>query len=297
MARFFRSLLKNAEALSLATASNPQADLPKTAPISGVFIRLAAAYAAVQTTTVSKVEVLGNNDAAAVSLTGQQLRIINKFLTGSDARYTNGTAANVIELPIYFGRFPGDPNMALPAQVYTSLQLQLTVSHTAAPTSFSWDVIVEQLQVAGPGGLIGMIRRSEIGSKAGAAGDQAIKLPQVHPLRAVYVITDDPENVNGGQVVVTKNNDSKREFVSKWEDMKGDDMARGRFYDETTPADPQTAASEAAMIDFDPTKDLSGVLVTATKAGVDEIELRYTGAAAGTAGNVKLVGEEVILFQ
>lgn len=290
---FRKAIVKKAESLGIAVKGAAVADLPKTRPLAGLWLRFVAAYAAVQTLTINRVEVVGNGISSPVNLSGQQLRMIAKHLTGTVPRYTNGAAAVVYEIPVHFGRYPRDPQMGLPTSGFSSLQVQVQYEHSAAPTSFSWDVIVDEFLNGAP---MGIIRRVEAASKPGAAGAQEIDLPRGRPLRACYVYTDDPDNLGTEEVTISQNNDSVRWFVNTWANMLGEDIASGRFYDETTPTDPQNAGSQLVQIDFDPQKDLSGSLRTTKSDGVDDIKLRYTGAAAGTAGNVRVITEEVILY-
>lgn len=284
--------VENRRSLALQSASQtPTIDLPKSNYLGALRGRLRATHATAITITLNRIRVQGNGSVLLWDTEGGQARAIAKFETGRAPR-DNGAGGATHELDFFlpFGRGRRDEDVILPAKAFRTLQLQLDVSTDATPTAFTVDVEAEEWVSSDAIASKRVKRISLIGQEAMGANEVfRQKLNTANLLRAVYVHSDDVDNISGQPLRLLVNGGSEVPFT-----MRGDALAEWnretyRFGDDTLPA--PAANEELLKIDFDVLEDLAHVI---DASALDSLVLEITAAGSGTAGDVAVIVEEIL---
>jgi len=133
MARFRREFILK-EAAQSSDSTTLRTELPEAGHLSALLLRIAATNGATSNKdaeiwrTITRVEVRVNGSDVIFSLTGQEFmryawhlkrRFPDSFITEA------ADAVQFVELPIYFGRFIGDPRFSLNLANFTSVDVTI----------------------------------------------------------------------------------------------------------------------------------------------------------------------------
>lgn len=282
MANFNAATVLNAYSLGTGTTPKQTVDLPNAYPISRIWVRHRATHASSITITQDRVEVLVDGSPVIAGLSGDDLRKLSKWETGRSP--VNSSAAADVEsaVCIQFGRFPGDPQYALPAPVFQSVQLRYEATLDATPVISTLDVIVEEIVGASTKGMI-MRKRSLTSTYSPSASQQVdTKLPLGNVLSNVYVVYADVDNVDGDHVQLGINNFTRRIWYAPRTAIEGLNKLEYGFHDDAIPA---------LSVALDLGKGASPGLDT---RGLADVKLRTKAASSGVSGTVRVISEELI---
>lgn len=192
-----------------ATSGTKTIDLPKSALLSQLLIRLTATNNGTSNRNnhihdkISKIEVIVDGSTVVKSLSGlqaQALAFFNSKRLPATRIHEGASQAQWEEFPLYFGRFPGDLEYGLDTKKVINPQLKITWNTTGAGASatdlFSTstypvlDVLVEQLLE--PEAAVfdkGYIKAHEITTWAPTANaeEKRVELPVGNKYKAAYV--------------------------------------------------------------------------------------------------------------
>lgn len=265
------------------------------------------------TLTLDRVRVIASGSFVVLDLEGGQLRGINKYQHGSA---TNGASVSTTDLvwlfTINFGRFYRDEQVILPAKIFKQLQLQLTytpgagTSVTSVALTLTADEFVSNDDVKDK-----LIRKVGVVKSTTAAANliERTRLNLGNFLRAIYVHTDDPDNVGGNSPVfggtvastepihVLVNNGAERPVSEPFDLLKVKNEETYRFHDNDTPdtelsnAAAFTGSEEMVVIDFDVVDDLSHILDTSR---MNDLTVEFKAAGSGTSGDTHIISDEIL---
>lgn len=313
--QWLTTTVENNKGLS-TTATTQQTvnvDLPRGNFLSRVVGKLHIIGVGTPTLTLDRVKVVASGSFTVIDLEGGQLRGINKFSQGS---VTNGAAVSTTDLvwlfSVNFGRYFRDEEVILPAKIFKQLQLQLTytpgagTSVTSVALSLTADEFVSNDDVKSK-----LIRKVGVVKTTASAANliERTRLNLGNFLRAIYVHTDDPDNVNanspvfGGTVAATSpisvlvNNGAERPVSEAMDMLKIKNQETYRFDDADTPdtelsnAAAFTGSEEMVCIDFDVLDDLSHILDTSR---MNDLTVEFTAAGSGTSGDTHVITDEIL---
>lgn len=263
--------------------------------------------------TLDRVRVIASGSFVILDLEGGQLRGVNKFAQGSvNAGAAVSTTDQVWPFTVNFGRTFRDEQVILPAKIYKQLQLQLTYtpSATTSVTSVSLTLTSDEF-VSNDDVKAKLIRKVGVVKTTASAANliERTRLNLGNFLRAIYVHTDDPDNVNanspvfGGTVAATTainvmvNNGAERPASEAFDMLKLKNQETYRFDDadipdtELTNSAAFTGSEEMVCIDFDVLDDLSHIMDTSR---MNDLTVEFTAAASGTSGDTHIITDEII---
>lgn len=313
--QWLTTTVENNKGLS-TTATTQQTvnvDLPRGNFLARVVGKLHIIGVGTPTLTLDRVKVVASGSFTVIDLEGGQLRGVNKFSQGS---VTNGAAVSTTDLvwlfSVNFGRYFRDEEVILPAKIFKQLQLQLTytpgagTSVTSVALSLTADEFVSNDDVKSK-----LIRKVGVVKTTASAANliERTRLNLGNFLRAIYVHTDDPDNVNanspvyGGTVAATSpisvlvNNGAERPVSEAMDMLKIKNQETYRFDDADTPdtelsnAAAFTGTEEMVCIDFDVLDDLSHILDTSR---MNDLTVEFTAAGSGTSGDTHIITDEIL---
>ncbi len=240
-----------AAAPATAVQQTSRIDLPRGNYLSRCTVKLHTVGVAILGTTLDRVRVIASGSFVVIDLEGGQLRGINKYAQGS---VTNGAAVSTTDLvwlfTVNFGRHYRDEQVILPAKIFKQLQLELSYTPTATTSITSVAVsITADEYVSNDKHTDKLIRKlSVVKTTASAANlQERTRLNLGNFLRAIYIHTDDPDNVNGNSPVlggtvastspidVLVNNGAERPVSESFDMLKVKNQETYRFDDADTP--------------------------------------------------------------
>lgn len=288
-------------------------DLPRGNFLSRLTGKLHIIGVGTPTLTLDRVRVIASGSFVVLDVEGGQLRGINKFSQGS---VNNGAAVSTTDLiwpfTVNFGRYFRDEEVILPAKVYKQLQLQLTFTPGAGTsvTSVSLSLTADEY-VSNDPVKAKLIRKVSVVKTTASAANliERTRLNLGNFVRAVYVHTDDPDNVGGNSPVfggtvaatlpvnVLVNNGAERPVSEAFDMLKLKNQESYRFDDADTPdteltnAAAFTGSEEMVCIDFDVLDDLSHILDTSR---MNDLTVEFTASASGTSGDTHVITDEIL---
>lgn len=302
-----------AAAPTTAVQQVQRVDLPRGNFLGRITAKLHAVGVALLGLTLDRVRVVASGSFVIIDLEGGQLRGINKFQNGT---VNNGVAVSTTDIAwfftITFGRGYRDEEVILPAKIFKQLQLELsftptaTTSITSVAISLTADEFVSNDDVKSK-----LIRKVGIVKTTASAANlvERTRLNLGNFLRAIYVHTDDPDNVNGnspalgGTVATTTpiqvlvNNGAERPVAEAFDMLKLKNQETYRFDDADTPdteltnAAAFTGSEEMVCIDFDVLDNLEHMLDTTR---MNDLTVEFTAAASGTSGDTHVITDEIV---
>lgn len=285
--------------------------LPRSNFLSRVTGTLHAIGSAANNLVITRIKVLAAGSATFWDSEGGQLRGINKFQNGTvNAGALVAASDSVWPFTINFGRFYRDTRLMFPAKLFKQLDLQITYQATSAITrvvlTLTTDEYVSNMR---PQDVL--IRRVGIVQTVASAANlrSSVRLNLGPALRAIYVHTDDPDNVNGNtptfggtvvspdDLIVKVNGGAELPFSAPLGQVKYSNQEFYRFDNGDTP-DAELAngysfagTEEMVCIDFDALDDLNHMINT---AGMNDLTLDFVAAASGTSGDTHVIVDEVL---
>lgn len=313
--QWLTTTVENNKGLS-TTATTQQTvniDLPRGNFLSRVVGKLHIIGVGTPLLTLDRVKVVASGSFTIIDLEGGQLRGINKFSQGSvSAGAAVSTTDQVWPFVVNFGRYFRDEEVILPAKIFKQLQLQLTYtpSATTSVTSVALSMTADEF-VSNDDVKSKLIRKVGVVETTASAANlvKRSRLNLGNFLRAVYIHTDDPDNVNGnspifgGTVAATSpisvlvNNGAERPVSEALDMLKIKNQETYRFDDadipdtELTNSAAFTGSEEMVCIDFDVLDDLSHILDTSR---MNDITVEFTAAGSGTSGDTHVITDEIL---
>lgn len=313
--QWLTTTVENNKALS-TTATTQQTvnvDLPRGNFLGRLTGKLHIIGVGTPTLTLDRVRVIASGSFVIMDLEGGQLRGINKFQNGS---VTNGSSVSTTDLllpfTITFGRYFRDEEVILPAKIFKQLQLQLTYTPGAGTsvTSVALSLVADEY-VSNDDVKSKLIRKVGVVKTTASAANlvERTRLNLGNFLRAIYVHTDDPDNVNGNSPIiggtvastspinVLVNNGAERPVSEPFDLLKVKNQETYRFDDADTPdselsnAAAATGSEEMVCIDFDVLDDLSHILDTSR---MNDLTVEFTAAGSGTSGDTHIISDEIL---
>jgi len=165
---------------------------------------------------VDLVEVVANGSDVLLSLTPQEIKRWVLWLTGANT------------FPLFFGRYPFDPNFYLRCSALTDLELKITYSPTIAATSFATGttkigVFATMTMGAQPSDYLGTLTHKTIRAFTSAAsGDDVTLIPRGNLLRQLLIFAYEAAVESATDITAIKfdvNNDEKVITNIGWNDL------------------------------------------------------------------------------
>ncbi len=180
-----------------------QIELPKNEQISAIVVEIDATVSSTLDTSnsilhcVTKLEVLLEGSGVAFSMTPESASYQALLVAGKVPPHYLGdieSFQDTMRLPIYFGRYPGDPDYLLDTSLYSSCVL--SIPYVLDTTDFDTTTLdatvwyLRPLEKVSPRGFIRQRTISEI-ARSAAAGFITVDLPTGLPWRTVFFRTYD----------------------------------------------------------------------------------------------------------
>lgn len=178
--------------------------------------------------TVTKIELIGNGNTTIKSYRGIECRRLAQERDGDlppEVVTQAGSAVQNACFPINFGRFVHDTTYILPAKIYSTLQLKIsvlftdstTVGWTSSATNAKVDILMEEyISADSPSSKLILKETEQRTFTTAASGEEDVKLALGNRYRKILVrayeaavedgtnITDVEVRLNGGNVVPIK---------------------------------------------------------------------------------------------
>jgi len=278
-----------------AAGTQIQWNLPKSNFISLIHIKFKGTGGAGTPSvedTVSRMMVIGNGDRTIVNLTGLQDRALINFLAGTALNVTNASGAYTdVDYLIPFGRCQYDKDVILPAKIFSTLQLQLTLAAIVAATAWDasgatiWAEVLQYVSDEHPADKLCVKTTATEESIATKAGQIYSDLPLGHKYKAIMMYASGTDGTTVTDVKLEFNNGAEIPFDRAWLMIQD--------YD-TTVMDLAAAIDNYAFIPFDPARFQpggyeSGNIADCPDSGLlNDARLVFTGGAASQTIDVVL---------
>lgn len=233
-----------------------------------------------------------------IDLEGDDLAAMMKYENRREPSQ-NGAASTspaTEHIHIPFWRFSRDSEYLFPAKAFSNvkLQVQLALTTTGGPTidAIKANVSLTQWVSDEPVSSKKIIRRVEVDAKAAADG-KLLRTDDIRSgavLRAIYVVTEDPANVEGDNIVIKVGSGAEFPFSIRRADLEELMLNTYGFHDDTLPKAGIDKSEEVYKLDFDVLEDLAQAVDTSESAKI-VVEVK---GDTGTAGDVRFLVEEVI---
>lgn len=213
-------------------------ELPKTDFLSALEVRYRADNATARNPNtivgaVSRVEVIADGAKVLFSMRGEELVRHNWFMMRQHPAWQVSEDPGDdqwVHLIVPFGRMPYDPQLALPLEAFTSVELRVTVNPVIAAGGFvtgSGQLTVAAIMYregAPPGGHAGFLRTTEVFSFTSAgAGDRRVELPRLFPYRHIMVTALNPGVEDGVGITTVKldlDTGTRVPIEGRWTDLQ-----------------------------------------------------------------------------
>ena len=180
---------------------------------------------------VDLIEVVANGSDVLLSLTPQEIKRWTLWLTGCNlpqSRNERPAAVQEMTFPLFFGRYPFDPNFYLRCSALTDLELKVTYSPTIAATSFATGtvkigVFATMTMGTQPGDYLGTLTHKTIRAFTSAAsGEDVTLVPRGNLLRQLLIYAYEAGIDSATDITSIKfdvNNDEKVITSIAWNDL------------------------------------------------------------------------------
>lgn len=263
-------------------------DLPGAHPISKIIIRHTATDSTANAgTTVDNVDIDIAGQSLLGGLDGAQLRALTKFYVGYTPSAPSAGTTEVQELIIPFGRFPGDTQFMLPADLFNA-RLIYEASVTAADNTNEVQVHVEQILGRSPEGLVTRkVSVPDLVSSVSADQDWQLEANTGRRLSGFYLDYNDVDNVDGSRLEVSFNNGQETPFEARREELEEFALSTYNLRDDSLP-------SQVLPLPFDRQGNPANAVPTGKNAEVRDVRVEGTAAGSGTSGDINLLQEDYV---
>jgi len=141
------------------------------------------------------IEVIGDSTDVIFSLDGRELAALDFYMTGTppvERRSEIASAANILHLPLPFGRYLWDPEYALDLSKWDLVELNITYSDPEAATAYiaaSSYITVREKFLRDYGGPTGYLKTYEMNdwNPAADVSEKKLTFPKTYPIRLILI--------------------------------------------------------------------------------------------------------------
>lgn len=250
---------------------------------------------------ITKMEIIADGVSHIIDASNQQLRdIMQMKLGGNRDEILNATgAATRVVTSLYMGRYKHDPNMMIPAYLFSNLQLKLTFGTLIATTAFATgtvkldvfcdELVVDEDDIADEDMFLQKIVEVE-GFTAATSGDKKVELQRGHLIAALYIRAAGTDGATITRFALKLNNGAIIPISETWLKSQADDI---REYNLVGGA----KISNVTMVDLDnPATEqvLDEAIDTGMESGVLAADLILTQGAAEACSVVQITYVPVV---
>lgn len=259
--------------------------LPGSRPISKIIIRHTLEDSA--SNVASSIDLI-DVEIAGISLfgrlTGAQLRKLTKLWMGYTPAAPSAALTEVQELVIPFGRFPGDPQWALPADRFNA-RLIYQASNTNADTQNDVEIFVEQLPIRSGDQPMVTRKVSQPDDVTPSAGtDWKLEGNAGERLAALYLDYNDVDNVDGARLQLGFNNRQETPYDLSREALEEFMLTTYNLRDDTLP-------TTFLAFPLDRAGSFEAAIPTGKQSNQRDFAIEGTAASSGVSGDIELLQE------
>jgi len=232
-----RRLLLNEEVQSSDSATR-RVPLPRAGALSGLELRTEITNGATAGEervfeALDRVEVVADGSNVLFSLEGIELYRWAHFWLKREPPHINTEAAGAVQqltLPVFFGRWLGDPEFYLDLASYRDVELRIQYSPTIAATGFATGTTQFHVPYliddspSPPGPRLGFLRTTQIKAFTSAAsGEDITELARLYKYFDIMVYCREvgiADNVDITQVELRANDRQIIPFIGLWDDIQ-----------------------------------------------------------------------------
>ena len=242
---------------------------------------------------ITKAEIVADGVSHILDVTNQEIRdIMQMRLKGVRGEIVNASgAATRVTTSVMMGRFKHDPEMMIPAYLFSTLHLKLTFGTLVAATGFAAasayisvfcdELVVDEDDPADDEMYLQKITGVE-GFTAATSGDKKIELNRGHLLAAIYMRAAGDDGTTISQFSVKLNNGALIPVSETWLKSQADDMIEYGL---------ASKIDQVTLVDFDnpATEQILGeVIDTGIDSGVLAADIVVTQGAAEACSVVQI---------